>query len=302
MKDHFGKTFPITTPLLTGAALLICAVRLEAAAAEPPFLLPEPTSESLDSHRLPTTRFAEWGPGLDSEQYEHDWIRLIACYSTWTQPMIRHRVFTPGMVAGTWTGRFFVSRCLAYIVPAFTYVFLQGGSLGAICSHSLTTVRRRFSTGSCISSTDAFLYAVCTSSTSFDQEPYHLRPSANIIFSTILKRLITTTSLGTSKARASSMLGFLEISTQITFRYAPILYSSCSTHHSDRPQSILEHFDVHLQAHYQTHDPIAAARRILDDEYRRTGLYNDGVYDIIVTAQVRAKNIGYITFSRRPCL
>ena len=61
-------------------------------------------------HRRPTTQFAEWGPDRDSEQYEHDWLRLITCYSPWDQPMIRRRVFTPGMVTGNWVGRLFVRR------------------------------------------------------------------------------------------------------------------------------------------------------------------------------------------------
>ena len=105
VKDFFGHNIPITSPLLTPAALLICAVRLEAGS-------PDPNSPNMDEHHLPATQFEEWGPGRGSEQYEHDWMRLITCYSPWNQPMIRRRVFTPGMMTGTWVGRFFVSRNL----------------------------------------------------------------------------------------------------------------------------------------------------------------------------------------------
>ena len=122
MKDHFGITFPITNPLLSHAALFICAVRLEAAATEPPFL--GPNNEGLDGYR-PTTLFAEWGPDLGSEQYEHDWIRLITCYNPWTQPMVRRRVFTPGMVTGTWTGRLFVSRLGCIFPRIYTFPFKE---------------------------------------------------------------------------------------------------------------------------------------------------------------------------------
>ena len=117
----------------------------------------------------------------------------------------------------------FVCKSSRVYLPPYLHVSIQGNSSGAICAHSLPTVHRRFSTGSCISSTDAFLSAVCISCTPFFVGSYRLRLPANIIFSTILKRLITMTLFGTSKARASSMLGFLEISTRITFRYAPNL-------------------------------------------------------------------------------
>ena len=114
IKDYFGLNIPITHPLLTPAALLICAVRLEAARTETPVVL-----DTLDDHLRPTTQLAGWGPGHGSEQYEHDWMRLITCYSAWNHPMIRRRVFTPGMLTGAWIGRIFV-RCyfMKYVLIA----------------------------------------------------------------------------------------------------------------------------------------------------------------------------------------
>jgi hypothetical protein len=72
------------------------------------------------------TPFAEWGPGRGSEQYEHDWMRLLTCYSPWDQPMIRCRVFTPGMITGAWVGRVFVRCCrLEYVLLPLTFVFFK---------------------------------------------------------------------------------------------------------------------------------------------------------------------------------
>jgi hypothetical protein len=108
--DYFGVNPPITHPLLTPAALLICVVRLEAVEATS-FTLPEgyhgPIDEEIDQQAMPTTKFVEWGPGR-GDDFEHDWHRLTTCYSPWGQPTIRRRVFTPGMLAGTWVGRLFV--------------------------------------------------------------------------------------------------------------------------------------------------------------------------------------------------
>ena len=101
--DCFGLNIPITHPLLTPAALLICAVRLEAARTETPDVL-----DNSDEHVWPTTQLAEWGPGRGSEEYEHDWMRLITCYIPCHRPIIRRRVFTPGMLTGSWIGRIFV--------------------------------------------------------------------------------------------------------------------------------------------------------------------------------------------------
>ena len=112
IKNYFGINPPITHPLLTPAVFLICVVRLEAAGAVSPIRLPVdfhgPTIEEVAEKTRPTTRFAEWREGHASD-YEHDWNRLITCYSPWTQPMVRRRVFTPGMLAGTWIGRLFVN-------------------------------------------------------------------------------------------------------------------------------------------------------------------------------------------------
>jgi hypothetical protein len=116
IKDHFGINIPITNPLLTPAALLICAVRFEAVGTDTP----------LATHRRPTTPFAEWGPGRGSEQYEHDWMRILTCYSPWDQPMIRRRVFTPGMITGAWVGRVFVRCCrLECVLVPLTFVFFK---------------------------------------------------------------------------------------------------------------------------------------------------------------------------------
>ena len=119
VKDFFGHIIPITSPLLTPAALLICALRLEAGT-------PDPTDVDMEEHHLPTTQFAEWGPDRGSEQYPHDWMRLITYYSPWNQGMIRRRVFTPGMMTGTWVGCLFVSHnCLEYFILELTFVFIK---------------------------------------------------------------------------------------------------------------------------------------------------------------------------------
>ena len=124
--DYFGLNIAITHPLLTPAALLICAVRLEAAGTE--------GSDHLDisnEHRRPTTQLAEWGPGRGSEQYEHDWMRLLTCYTPCHQPIIRRRVFTPGMLTGSWIGRVFV-RCyfLEYIL--ISLIMFVGDTSGSV--------------------------------------------------------------------------------------------------------------------------------------------------------------------------
>ncbi|KAF8531164.1 hypothetical protein JB92DRAFT_2853830 [Gautieria morchelliformis] len=86
LQDYFSLTIAIAHPLLTPAALLSCAVRLEAAGADMPILLREgygsPTDDELAERTRLTTIFADWGQGCGSEPYEHDWIR----YSPWTQP------------------------------------------------------------------------------------------------------------------------------------------------------------------------------------------------------------------------
>ncbi|KAF8520995.1 hypothetical protein JB92DRAFT_2828040 [Gautieria morchelliformis] len=91
LQDYFGFTLPFTHSLLVPTVFLNCAVRLEAAGAEMAMLLPQ-------GYGSPTTMFADWGQGCGSEQYEHDWIRLLTCYIPWMPPMIRRRVFTPGML------------------------------------------------------------------------------------------------------------------------------------------------------------------------------------------------------------
>jgi hypothetical protein len=73
--DYFGVNIPITHPLLTHAAFLSCLVRLEAAGAETLILLDGygvPIADDLVEQTRPTTMFADWGPGCDSERYEHD--------------------------------------------------------------------------------------------------------------------------------------------------------------------------------------------------------------------------------------
>ena len=42
-------------------------------------------------------------------------------------------------------------------------------------------------------------------------------------------------------------------------------------------------------ARYDAYEPAAAARRALDDEYVRTGLYSHGVNDIVLSAWVRER-------------
>ena len=49
--------------------------------------------------------------------------------------------------------------------------------------------------------------------------------------------------------------------------------------------------DPNIDRHFATYaayEPAAAAKRALDDEYARTGLYSHGVNDIVLSAWVRA--------------
>ncbi|KAF8494023.1 hypothetical protein JB92DRAFT_2835036 [Gautieria morchelliformis] len=127
LQHYFGLTVAITHPLLTPAALLSCVVRLEAAGAEMAILL-SPTDDELAERTRPTTGFADWVPGCGSEQYEHDWIRLLTCYIPSPQPMIRPRAFTPGMLNGTWVGRCFIP------LEQFDYLLAPHPLLGAASS------------------------------------------------------------------------------------------------------------------------------------------------------------------------
>ena len=129
IKKYFGINPPITHPLLTPAVFLICAVRLEAAGAVSPIHLPVgfqgPTIEEVAEQTRPTTQFADWEKGHTSG-YDHDWNRLITCYSPWTQPMVRWCVYTPGMLAGTWTGRLFVNHSVLTVASfALTKSYLK---------------------------------------------------------------------------------------------------------------------------------------------------------------------------------
>lgn len=114
LEDYFGVNRIITPPLLAQAVFLICSVRLEAAAVamlRQAHLLvgyEGPTIEELQAETRLTTEFADWSES-HARDHEHDWSRLLTCYDPWTQPMTRRRVFTPGMLAGTWVGRLFVS-------------------------------------------------------------------------------------------------------------------------------------------------------------------------------------------------
>ena len=139
VKDYFGLNVPITHPLLTPAALLICAVRLEAARADTPSPIPalaghESNNDQASDEQTPRTPFADWNTGC-SKQYEHDWMRLITCYSPWTQPMIRRNVFTPGMMTGTWVGRMFVrSSSLEFVIVLVTLACMKEIPLGQFYS------------------------------------------------------------------------------------------------------------------------------------------------------------------------
>ena len=43
-----------------------------------------------------------------SQMFEHEWLRITHCYNPWLDAKIKVRVYTPGMLHGLWSGRFFV--------------------------------------------------------------------------------------------------------------------------------------------------------------------------------------------------
>ena len=53
--------------------------------------------------------------------------------------------------------------------------------------------------------------------------------------------------------------------------------------------------EMHFAA-YDKHGPTSAARRALEHECARTGLYGDGVYDIILKASVGANTFRHTSF------
>jgi hypothetical protein len=120
--DHFGFERTLARPLLAPPAQLACVVRLEDGGggvpegSRAPATRAEgsrtgwmgPTGEDYEALGRLRTRRVEWGKGGESEMHEHDWMRLLTCYDPWSQPPMRDRVFTPGMLDGVWEGRWLV--------------------------------------------------------------------------------------------------------------------------------------------------------------------------------------------------
>ncbi|KAF8513297.1 hypothetical protein JB92DRAFT_3116511 [Gautieria morchelliformis] len=88
LQDYFGFTLPVTHPLLVPAVFLNCAVRLEAARAEMAIFFHKDTAAQQ----------------LCLQTGVRVVIRLLTCYIPWMPPMIRRRVFTPGMLKGDSSG------------------------------------------------------------------------------------------------------------------------------------------------------------------------------------------------------
>ncbi|KAF8494037.1 hypothetical protein JB92DRAFT_2997379 [Gautieria morchelliformis] len=240
--QHFGLYLSITPPLLTPAALLSCAVRLETEYAE--------TGDDLAEQKQPTTKFAEWGQDGGSERHEHDWTRLLTCYSPWTQPVTRRGcVFTPGMVTGTWVGRMFE-------IPRDEYdALLAPDHFAAAPTPPLLCVYPK--------------------PMQFDVCEYHAHDDSQKIG---YNDLSTQGSAGDGVLMAWWPRGVVMDETERK------LYLS-----SNNPL---------WSSTYDIFDPVSAARRTLDNEYRRTGPYTHGVYDIIITATTGA-HLGHKWFYGR---
>ncbi|KAF8491394.1 hypothetical protein JB92DRAFT_3100517 [Gautieria morchelliformis] len=243
LQDYFGLDILITPPLLTPAALLSCVVRLEAEGAEEHIVVPDGydglTGDDLVAQTQKTTNFAEWGQKGGSKQHEHDWTRLLTCYSPWTQPMIRRCVFTPGMVSGTWVGRMFE-------IPRDQYDgLLSPDHFAAAPTPPLVVVHPR--------------------PMQFQLREYHAHDD-------------------------SQTIGYKDLSQDFTGEGVFAAWWPMGVVRSETERKLYLSSKDHLwSSAYDIYDPVSAARRALDNEYRHTGRYSHGVYDIILTATTGAR-------------
>ncbi|KAF8495005.1 hypothetical protein JB92DRAFT_3126695 [Gautieria morchelliformis] len=225
LQDYFGVTLPVTHPLLAPAVFLSCAVRLEPAGAEMAMLLPEGPG-SL------TTMFADWGQGCGSEQYDHDWSRLLTCYIPWVPviSVIIPRVFTPGMLTGTWVGR-------GFEVPEeqFNDLLAPQPSEDAPRHPQLHA------------------YPIPMQ---FHLREYHAHDRSQTLGCNDSSQDLGSN--GVFKAWLPQGVGMSETE-------------------STTPAPCGSKYDIY--------DPVTAARRALDEEFRPTAPFSDGVYDIVLTAQ-----------------
>lgn len=136
---HYSRRLTIATPPLTPAALLATTVRVEAFHDGLP--LP-PASQSLPPDRASANAIGYTGITLEdvrhfhyetrtcyverctvngdtdsvdrgliqgSMRHDEDWSRQVSCHDPWTDsPLLRGKVYTPGALTGSWSGRVLV--------------------------------------------------------------------------------------------------------------------------------------------------------------------------------------------------
>ncbi|KAF8495009.1 hypothetical protein JB92DRAFT_3230351 [Gautieria morchelliformis] len=232
LQDYFGVTLPVTHPVLAPAVFLSCAVRLEAAGAEMARRLPE-------GHGTPTTMFADWGQGCGSEQYDHDWSCLLTCYIPWMPviSVIIPRVFTPGMLTGTWVG-----RCFEVPEEQFDDLLAPQPSEDDPMPP------------------EPDVYPTLMQ---FLLREYHAHDHSQTLgFNDSSQDLGSN---GVFKAWLPQGVGMSETERELCFSV-------------DNPGTM-------RLCKYDIYDPATAARRALDEEFRPTAPFSDGVYDIVLTAQ-----------------
>ena len=131
--DHFGWEITLARPLLIPPVLLAYTVRFEnrvqafqtengwvPIGSRAPATRAErqrtgwwgATGEDFEAFSKVKTGAVEWGDN-SSILHEQDWMRLRTCYDPWSQPPMRDRVFTPGMLDGIWEGRWLVRSFMA---------------------------------------------------------------------------------------------------------------------------------------------------------------------------------------------
>lgn len=135
VSDYFGLEFDIAQPLTLPPALLSSAVRLEAISSEmirsadlahneAPAQAADttgwigPTAEDIYKQIRVQTPCIDWDEHEHNGIWgnEHDWNRLCVCVEPWSGPVMRGRVFTPGMLHGNWVGHLLVRACCHMVV------------------------------------------------------------------------------------------------------------------------------------------------------------------------------------------
>ncbi len=88
-------------------------------------------SQTLKSHAHRVLE--KWWSGevpRGSVRHEHEWQRMTRCFNPYLDTKLKIRIFTPGMLSGTWEGRMLVSSLL-FVHPSFIsvsfhlYLFIQ---------------------------------------------------------------------------------------------------------------------------------------------------------------------------------